>query len=300
MSDLKIGDNVEVLDEGLAMLRKICPDMPPNNQGRVKSFDDKTVMVEFPIDGGYEHSQVAPYSRSIVKLLSVLLLIATLSGPAFCQPVAKIVGPKESPAGEMVVLSSTGSTGDNLKWIKPDNLQTLQVGCTLLDTQVVFATSKVGTYKFVLIVADKEARIDYVEHAVTVGTPKPTPGEPDPKPDPKPDQPSPGKWNDLQASSKAVADRLNDPTTRSKLKAGIAATILDIEGKCASGNCPTLQAAQGQVRMAIEAALLARTGASAQVDWVSWRKSNQDELNRLGLVDLKDYLAAVKAMGSGL
>lgn len=256
-------------------------------------YDDALKMLPF-LTLFYVGYSIWERPRKIITPL--LLAVCLFSSVASAQPVAKIVGPKESPAGEMVVLSSTGSTGDNLKWIKPDNLQTLQVGCTLLDTQVVFATSKVGTYKFVLIVADKEARIDYVEHTVTVGTPKPTPGEPDPKPD----QPSPGKWNDLQASSKAVADRLSDPTTRSKLKAGIAATILDIEGKCASGNCPTLQAAQGQVRMAIEAALLARTGASAQVDWVSWRKSNQDELNRLGLVDLKDYLAAVKAMGGGL
>ncbi len=233
--------------------------------------------------------------RSIIIWIFAVSLCVT----SFAQPVAKITGPAQSPPGEMVVLSSTGSTGDNLRWIKPDNLQTLQVGCTLLDTQVVFATSKVGTYKFVLIVADKEARIDYVEHTVTVGNSKPAPGEPDPKPDPKPDQPIPGKWNALQASSKIEADKVNDPSTRSKLKAAIAATILEIEGKCASGNCPTLQAAQGQVRVAIEATLLSR-GENRNTFWVDWRKAYLNEMNKLGLVDLKDYLAAVKAMGSGL
>lgn len=241
----------------------------------------------------------APVRSIVVRSLAFAVLSIALAACAFAQPSAKITGPKESPAGEMVVLSSTGSTGDNLKWIKPDNLQTLQVGCTLLDTQVVFATSKAGTYKFVLIVADKEARIDYVEHTVTVGNPKPAPDEPDPKPDPKPDQPNPGKWNALQALSKIEADKVNDPSTRSKLKAAIAATILDIEGKCASGNCPTLQAAQGQVRMAIEATLLSRD-ENRNTFWVDWRKANLNEMNKLGLVDLKDYLAAVKAMGSGL
>lgn len=234
---------------------------------------------------------------------TILLLIATLCSTAFCQatgPVAKIVGPKQAPPGEMVILSSTGSTGDNLKWIKPEGLQTLQVGCTLLDTQMVFSTVKPGVYKFTLIVADKQAAIDYTEHVVTIGIPKPNPEDPADPPPVDPPVPNPSKWTGLQSASKAAADRLNDSTTRSRLKASIAATILDIDSKCAAGQCPTLQAAQAMVRQSIEASLLARTGVSAQVDWVSWRKANQDEMNRVGVLDLKDYLIAVKAMGSGL
>jgi hypothetical protein len=34
--NLKVGDDVEVLDAGLAMLRRLCPAMPPNHHGRVK------------------------------------------------------------------------------------------------------------------------------------------------------------------------------------------------------------------------------------------------------------------------
>ena len=67
-----VGDPVEVLDQGLAMLRKLCPGMPPNHHGRVAEIDGDTIMVEFPIDGGYEeHSQVAPYPRSEVKRRAV-------------------------------------------------------------------------------------------------------------------------------------------------------------------------------------------------------------------------------------
>lgn len=67
-SDLKVGDEVEVIDPGLAMLRRICPEMPPNHHGRVERIDGHTVYVEFPIDGSYEeHSQTAPYSRALVK-----------------------------------------------------------------------------------------------------------------------------------------------------------------------------------------------------------------------------------------
>lgn len=68
MSELAIGDPVEVLDEGLAMLRRVCPDMPPNHHGRVSDISGDTVLVEFPIDGSYEgHSQVSPYPAQLVR-----------------------------------------------------------------------------------------------------------------------------------------------------------------------------------------------------------------------------------------
>lgn len=239
--------------------------------------------------------------RTINKTLLLLAAILILCGQVIAQPSAKITGPKEAPAGEMVVLSSSGSKGKNLKWIKPDNLQTLQVGCEVLDTQVVFATNKAGVYSFTLIVVENDV-IDYVSHSVTVGSPLPTkPDDPPPQqPPPQQPPPNPAKWSNLQAISKGNADKLNDAPTRSKLKAAIAAAILDCETKCAAGNCPTMQAAQSSVRLAIETVLLSRSGASAQVDWLSWRKSNQDELNKVGNADLKDYLSAAKAIGSGL
>ena len=239
--------------------------------------------------------------RSINKALLAFTAVMMLTGSIFAQPAAKIVGPTEAPAGELVVLSSTGSTGDNLKWVKPEGLQTLQVGCSLLDTQVVFATTKPGAYKFMLIVADKEARIDFIEHTVTIGgSVKPPPVDPGDPVKPPPVDPSPTKWTSLQNASKASADRLNDSATRSQLKAAIAAVALDISGRCDAGQCPTLEAAKDQVKRAIEQTLLLRTGSSARIDWTMWRKANQAELDRLGIVDCKDYLAAVRAIGSGL
>ena len=67
MIDFKVGDEVEVLDEGLAMLRRLCPGMPPNNHGRIGSIEGDTVMVEFPVNGSYEHSQTSPYHWSEVR-----------------------------------------------------------------------------------------------------------------------------------------------------------------------------------------------------------------------------------------
>jgi len=68
MSEINVGDDVEVLDAGLAMLRRLCPGMPFNHHGRVEAIKGDTIMVEFPIDGSYEdHSQTSPYPRSEVR-----------------------------------------------------------------------------------------------------------------------------------------------------------------------------------------------------------------------------------------
>lgn len=64
---MKVGDEVEVLDEGLAMLRRLCPGMPPNHHGRIDRIDGDTIFVEFPVDGSYGHSQCAPYPAAQVR-----------------------------------------------------------------------------------------------------------------------------------------------------------------------------------------------------------------------------------------
>ena len=66
--ELAAGVNVEVPDDGLAALRQICPDMPPNHHGRVVEIKGDLIMVEFPIGGDYSHSQIAPYPRAKVRI----------------------------------------------------------------------------------------------------------------------------------------------------------------------------------------------------------------------------------------
>lgn len=64
----EVGDLVEVDDPGLAMLRKLCPDQPPNHHGRVDRIDGSMIYVEFPLNGSYEYStQVAPYEAGQVS-----------------------------------------------------------------------------------------------------------------------------------------------------------------------------------------------------------------------------------------
>lgn len=68
MIEFAIDDLVEVDDEGLAMLRQLCPDMPSNHHGRVYEIRDDSILVEFPINGSYDdHSQVAPYPISKIR-----------------------------------------------------------------------------------------------------------------------------------------------------------------------------------------------------------------------------------------
>jgi hypothetical protein len=228
--------------------------------------------------------------------MRTVILWLALSAIAYAQPEAKIVGPKEAPAGELVVLSSTGSKGDNLVWVRPENIQTVQAGCSILDSQIFFSTTKLGKYEFMLIAADKEARVSFVRHVVEIKTQV---GQPAPD-DPKPDQPTPGKWNALQEKSKATADTLNDNATRQRLKSAIASAILGMQSKCDAGECPSLVEAKTQILATIEAVLIGRTGQSALVDWTQWRRGNQAELDRLGIAGIQDYLAALKAIASGL
>lgn len=70
---LKIGDKVAVMDQGLLMLQRFAPpNSKPNNHGVISGeIDSDTWEIEFPIgdDDPEEHSQVAPYPKSICKPL---------------------------------------------------------------------------------------------------------------------------------------------------------------------------------------------------------------------------------------
>jgi len=69
---MKIGDKVEVLDPGLAMLRRLMGKRAKaNNLGVVQEImDNGDVLVAFPIGKGDEaHSQIAPYPKHMVRVL---------------------------------------------------------------------------------------------------------------------------------------------------------------------------------------------------------------------------------------
>ena len=72
MSDLKVGDPVQVIDQGLIMLQQFAPQGAfPNNWGIVDQIKPEAVYVLFPIgdDPMDQHSQVAPYDHHEVQKL---------------------------------------------------------------------------------------------------------------------------------------------------------------------------------------------------------------------------------------
>jgi hypothetical protein len=231
-----------------------------------------------------------------VLFLSFLLC---LSAPLAAQPVAKIVGPTQSPPGELTALSSTGSSGDNLLWIKPEGLTVMQAGCEMMDQQLFFATTKEGVYEFILIVADKSASISYAKHSVTVGKPLvvPPPGD-GPPPPPVDPGPTPGKWGGLVGVSKAGADKVNDPVTRKSLKDGIDSRIAFLKSMCDAGKCPGLSQAQSEVTAAIDSVLLMRQNRFSA--WDEWRRGNNAHLKEKTVTNMPDYLEAIKAISAGL
>jgi len=223
-----------------------------------------------------------------LSILSVLLLAST----AIAQPVAKITGPTQVPAGELTAISSTGSVGDNLIWIKPDGLSAIQAGCEMMDQQLFFSTTREGVYEFILIVADKSAGISYAKHSVSIGRPI-TPGPPV-----EPPPPAPGKWADMIGISRAGADRVNDPTTRAALKISINSALDAIKKQCEASKCPGLPQAQAEVTKAIDNALLVRSDRFS--GWDTWRRSNNAHMKEKTVTNMPDYLDAVRAIVAGL
>lgn len=69
-AELKKGDRVRVMDQGLLMLQRFAPKgAKKNNEGVVSDiWEDGTIEVEFPIgdDDPKTHSQSAPYDAAIV------------------------------------------------------------------------------------------------------------------------------------------------------------------------------------------------------------------------------------------
>lgn len=234
-----------------------------------------------------------------MKRLSLPIFIWVLiCGVVFAQPVAKIIGPAQVPPGELTALSSTGSVGDNLLWIRPEGLTTILAGCEIMDSQIFFSTIKEGSYEFILICTDKEARIAYARHTVVVG--KPTAPPPvDPPPVDPPPGPTPGKWAELVTLSKTNADAVNDSATRPKLKQSLTATLDGIKSRCVAGQCPGLAQAQQEVTAAMESVLLLRPDRFTR--WGEmWRVPNSQFIKQKGIQNVPDYLEAAKAFTAGL
>ncbi len=238
-----------------------------------------------------------------MRTISFFLLLASV---CLGQTKAVIEGPDNALPGELVVLNSNASVGDSHKWIVPDGISTAQAGCDSIKSQVFFATPKVGKYTFILIVADKEANIEYDSHTVeikAVNAPDPPPVKPVDPPTTNPTDPvtPPTQLQQLTKLSKDNSLRLNDEPTRKMLASSLQIVVDDINAKCAVQQCPTLAAAQRQVQSAIELVLLQRRGASRDALWLDgWRVPNNQLIATMQIQSSKQYVAAVQAIVDGL
>jgi hypothetical protein len=240
--------------------------------------------------------------------LIALIVSAFLAVSLAAQPVANISGPDQSPPGELTVVTSEGSKGDNLIWIRPTGLTVVQVGCEPMSQQLFFATTREGNYEFILVVADKDANLSFARHTVVIGKPAVTPDPdptpapdpaPEPTPDPKPEPtPEPGRWDGLIAISRANADSANDPVTRAILKDEVGKKLGELKAMCESGRCPGLAQVQASITSSIEAALLGRPNRFSS--WEIWRVGNSNFMRGKAVTNVPDYFAAVEAYLKGL
>jgi hypothetical protein len=229
-------------------------------------------------------------------MIRASLIWILLCGSVFGQASAVIEGPAKALPGELVVLNSSKSIGDNHKWITPEGISTAQAGCNAIDSQIFFATPRPGSYTFVLIVADKQAAIEYARHTVVIEGSLP-PVDPPPV---TPDPPVVGDFSKLIELSRDNSTKLNDAATRVSLAASLRQVTNAMKIECANNKCPTLQAAQARFVRAIEDTLLQRKGSSRNINWEDgWRIPNARFLASLQLNTAK-YLEACEAITKGL
>lgn len=227
-------------------------------------------------------------------MIKYLALAAVLfCSTALAEVKAVIDGPKQSNPGDLIVLDGSKSVGDGHRWVIPEGIQTLACG-QAGPGQLAFASGKGGTYTFGLIVADKEAAIDFVTHTVTISGALPDPiPEPGPTPVPELDK--------LQKLSMETAARLADANTAKAIAAAILAVDQQIDSMCASGQCPGLDIAKAMMVGGIENALNARPRTSLRVNWLDgWRKPIDSAIKSLNPKDVPSYRATMRAVASGL
>lgn len=220
--------------------------------------------------------------------------------------VAVVSGPATAPSGELVVLSSSRSVGVSYIWIIPEDKAKVADGCGGVDSQVFFATSIPGTYQFILVVSDKDAKLTYAIHHVTIpgaeGVPDPKPTDPVvPEPiEPGPDEPDYGRYENLFKTSQLNSRQLEDPNTRLALHIALTEFLEKTRTKLGTP-AATIPALQAAFTRAIEDVLLLRKGESRDVEWEQgWRVPNSQWLAQENPATPEAYFQAMMALSAGL
>jgi len=212
--------------------------------------------------------------KSFVPLL--LLVPAILSGELPSAPITAVIeAPDRVNIGDLVILDSSKSTGDNRLWVVDPRVEGRYLE---LDQRMVFAIGTPGTYTFQLIVADTKANIAQTKKNVTVGGTVVSPPPVDPV-DPTDPVPPPSNQGVFKAT-KAATDFMADPTTAAQLRQALTSLP---------------EKTPETVQKAIATVMLNRKDQSK--DWLSnWRVPVNFAIERSGL----SYDQAIQQVIKGL
>lgn len=227
------------------------------------------------------------------------VVIALFASVAIGAVDAKIDGPVESKAGSMFVLDAGNSTGDSHQWIVPSVVGNNYIAC---GDRIGTSIAEPGEYRFIVVVADKEASIDWAEHTIIILGAIPVP-----IPDPNPDQPGPvdpvpppvADFGPLEALSERVAIAVADSVTAVRLAGEFQSLLVSIAAM------PTVGDARAVVSLAFEKVMLQREGESRNANWLeTWRRPINDELAKLStagaIVTASQYAQAIDSVARGL
>ncbi len=209
-------------------------------------------------------------------------VIAQSPAPSVVPAVAKIKGPTQVLAGTLLFLSADDATGDNFKWLIPEELTQTSATC---NTSIFFAIPTPGDYTFGLVAANKSADIDVAYHKVKVITHPgngPPPVEPSPNPAPS--------FDKIITISKEGLAKLNDPPTASALKLALNVLIQE------AGNKSLQELRTETVRLTLTT-FLNRKGESLKKEWGQlWVEPIDAAIIALDLKDPKTYVELLKAL----
>lgn len=203
--------------------------------------------------------------------------------PSVVPAVAKIKGPTQVLAGTLLFLSADDATGDNFKWLIPEELTAQSAICS---NNIFFAIPTPGDYTFGLVAVNKSADIDVAYHKVKVVT---HPGNGPPPVVVPPTTPTPSFDKLISVSKEGIA-KLNDPPTASALK--LAFNLLIQE----SGNKSLQELRTETVRLTLTT-FLNRKGESLKKEWGQlWVEPIDAAIIALDLKDPKTYVELLKAL----
>jgi hypothetical protein len=216
--------------------------------------------------------------KNFVLSLSIVLAFCSQT---FAQTKAIIKGPNEVLAGTLLFLSHEDAVGDNKVWIIPEELKSSAASCA---SNIFFSIPSPGTYSFGLIVADKQANIEYAFHKVVVKSLTSTTPTPTPTPVPVP---TPVGFESLKKVSIMGLKILQDPLTTEALRVSLLSAL---DATNSSSIADTKKAVQNTVGIVFGN----RPSEQYKNSWYSlWRVPVDKEL---ALIPEIQYREAIKAL----